>query len=325
MLRTGMRSRTASAVLAALCALGLHLAYGSAGASEYNAQDLFDYYAYDASQPLNATEELVENTFFHYRYAVTYQSVHGETVTGNLIVPKSFWAGPGPYPAMLFLHGYGGSSEIDGWLSDLIYLVEIIYGEPYIIFAIDAQYHGYRQVPGRDMFSLNYIQDRAGLATTVIDERRALDYLQSRSDVQDDELHLIGVSMGGILGALTMAVDHRLDAASLIVAGGDWTELVSNSTLPPAYPMREALNDHYETIPSLMDVVDPVNLIIFASPEVALQMHNGTLDTTVPTGQQLFDAAGQPKEIYWYFADHFTIALYFLTIMDRTLDWFSAY
>ncbi len=294
-----------------------------ARASEYSPEDLFTYYDYDPAQPLNATEQLIETTFFHTRYAITYQSVHGETVTGNLIVPQPFWAGPGPYPAMLFLHGYGGSSEIEGWLSDLIYLMEIIYGEPYVIFAIDAQYHGQRSEPGRDIFSVNFIQDRAGLATTVIDERRALDYLLTRSDVIPDELHLIGVSMGGILGALTMSVEHRLDAASLIVAGGNWTELVSSSQLPPAIPMREALNEHYETIPRYFDMVDPVNLIPFASPDVALQMHNGTLDNIVPTGQQLFDAAGEPKEIYWYYADHITIALYIFTIMDRTLNWFE--
>ena len=292
-------------------------------ATDYNLDDLFDFYDYDPSQPLNATEELIESTFFHDRYAVAFESVHGETVTGNLIVPKAFWAGPGPYPTILYLHGYGGSSTIEGWLSDLIYLIEIIHGDPYVIFAIDAQYHGERSVPGRDIFSLNFIQDRAALATTVIDERRAVDYLLTHPDVQGDEIHLLGVSMGAILGALTMSVEHRLDAASLIVGGGNWTELVSASQLPPAIPMREALNEHYETIPRYFDPVDPINLIAFASPNVALQMHNGTLDDIVPTGQQLYDAAGPPKEIYWYLADHYTIILYSLTIVDRSLNWFE--
>lgn len=308
-----------------LASLLLILAPPFASSSDYNFDDMIAYYEYDPLQPLNATEDLIETTFFHNRYYVTYESVHSETVTGNLIVPNPLWAGPGPYPAMLFLHGYGGSASIEGWLSDLIYLMEIIYGEPYVILAIDAQYHGDRSVPGRDMFSLNFFQDRAGLATTVMDERRALDYLQSHPDVIDDELHLVGISMGAILGAMTMSVDHRLDAASLIVGGGNWTELISASQLPPAIPMREALNDHYETIPRLMDMVDPVNTIINASPQVALQMHNGTFDVTVPTGQQLFDAAGPPKEIHWYFADHYTIILYSLDIIGRTLDWFDTY
>jgi len=296
---------------------------GLSTATDYNLDDLFDYYNYDASQPLNATENLVESTFFHDRYAVTFESVHGETVTGNLIVPKAFWAGSGPYPAILFLHGYGDSSAIEGRLINLIYLIEIIYAEPYVIFAIDAQYHGERSVPGRDIFSLNFIQDRAGLATTVIDERRAVDYLLTHPDVQGDEIHLLGVSMGAILGALTISVEHRFESASLIVGGGNWTELVSASQLPPAIPMREALNEHYETIPRYFDPVDPINLIAFASPEVALQMHNGTLDNIVPTGQQLHDAAGPPKEIYWYLADHYTIILYSLTIVDRSLNWFE--
>jgi dipeptidyl aminopeptidase/acylaminoacyl peptidase len=311
------------AVFLAACILLLPLQTGQS--SDYNFEDMIAYYDYNPAQPLNATEDLIESTFFHDSYYVTFESVHGETVTGNIIVPKALWAGPGPYPAMLYLHGYGGSASIEGWLSDLIYLMELIYGDPYVILAIDAQYHGDRSVPGRDLFSLNFTQDRAGLATTVIDERRALDYLQSHPDVIDDELHLIGISMGAILGALTMSVDHRLDAACLIVGGGDWTELVSNSQLPPAIPMRDALNDHYETLPRLMDMVDPVNTIINASPEVALQMHNGTYDVTVPTGQQLFDAAGPPKEIHWYFADHYTIVLYSLDIVGAALNWFETY
>lgn len=311
--------------LLALVVLTAGLTLATACASEYNSEDLYDYYNYDAGQPLNAVTTYTSSTFFHTQYHVTYTGAHGETVHGNLIVPNWFWAGPGPYPAVLYLHGYGMTSEIQGFLSDIIYLMEIVYGEPYVIFAIDAQYSGQRSVPGRDIFSLNFIQDRAALATTVIDERRALDYLLTRPDVQADQLHLIGISMGGILGALTMSVEHRLKAASLIVAGGNWTELISNSTLPPAYPMREALNGHYEIIPRDFDMVDPVDLIANASPYVALQMHNGTLDTIVPTGQQLYDAAGPPKEIYWYTADHITIALYAMTIMDRTLTWFGQY
>lgn len=317
-----MRSLLGSLIVATIITCATFL---SASATDYNLEDILGYYDYDPSQPLNATEELVESTFFHNILAVTFESVHGETVTGTLVIPKTLWAGPWPYPAILYLHGYGGSSSIEGWLSDLIYMLEIVYGEPYVIFAIDAQYHGARSVPGRDIFSLNFTQDRSALATTVMDERRALDYLLTRPEVQQDELHLLGISMGGILGALTMSVEPRLDAASLIVAGGNWTELISSSELPPAYPMREALNDHYETIPRFFDMVDPVNTIINASPDVALQMHNGTQDVTVPTGQELFDAAGEPKEIYWYNADHYTIALYSLTIIGRSLDWFAAH
>ncbi|TKJ40642.1 hypothetical protein CEE37_06675 [candidate division LCP-89 bacterium B3_LCP] len=311
--------------LSSTAIVSLMLIGSIACASEYNFEDLIAYFDYDASQQLNATQNFLEGTFFHDQYEVTFQSVHGETVTGSLTIPKPLWAGPGPYPAMLYLHGYGGSATVDPLLSDLIYLLELTYGEPYVIFAIDAQYHGSRSVPGRDMFSLNFVQDQAALATTVIDERRAIDFLESHPDVIADEIHLMGISMGAIIGALTMSVDHRPDAACLIVGGGNWTELVSASQLPPAIPMREALNDHYETIPRYFDVVDPVNTIINASPHVALQMHNGTQDVTVPTGQQLFDAAGEPKEIFWYSANHYTIVLYSFTIVGAALDWFSTY
>ncbi|MFH1862724.1 MAG: alpha/beta fold hydrolase [bacterium] len=313
-----------SGFLLLLCFFAL-LRSPPASATEYNFSDLLAFYDYDPSQPLNATENLVETTYLHKRYDITFQSVHGETVTGILIKPQWYWAGFGPFPVIMYLHGYGGSSTIDEWVNDILYVVEILSAEPYIILAIDAQYHGGRSVPGRDMFSLNFTQDRTGLATTVMDERRAVDYLQSRPDVIPDQIHLIGVSMGALLGAMTISVEHRFAAAALIVGGGNWTELVSNSQLPPAIPMREALNDHYETIPRYFDMVDPVILIPNASPHVALQMHNGTLDDVVPTGQLLYDAAGPPKQIYWYTADHYTIALYAIDIIQRSLDWFAQY
>lgn len=293
--------------------------------SGYTVEDMLAYFDYDSTQPLNATQNWTESTFFHDVYAVTFESVHGETVTGNLVIPKPLWAGPGPYRTILYIHGYGMDSSIDGFLSDVIYIMEILLGEPYCIFAIDAQYAGLREVPGRDIFSLNFLEDRSALATTVIDNRRAIDFLMQNPDVQHDEINVLGISMGSIIAAMLISVDQRMDAASLIVGGGDWTELISNSDLPPAGPMREAMNYHFEVIPRYFDMVDPINLIANASPQVALQMHNGTNDTTVPTGQLLYDAAGEPKQIYWYNASHYTIVLYTYDILSRTVDWFEQY
>ena len=54
----------------------------SAPATQYNLDDLFDYYDYDPSQPLNSTEQIIESIFFHDLYAVTFQSVH--------LVPQTF-------------------------------------------------------------------------------------------------------------------------------------------------------------------------------------------------------------------------------------------
>jgi len=188
---------------------------------------------------------------------------------------------------------------------------------------LDAQYHGDRSVTGRDMFSQNFVQDRNGMAQTVVDYRRAIDYLETRSEIESQNAFVMGISMGGIIGGIVASVEGRAHATSLIVAGGDWEELVSNSDLPPAEPMREALNGHYEVIPRYFGIVDPIHTVHQISPR-PLQMHNGIYDTTVPTEQALFDAALEPKEIFWYPASHYTIVLYTWDILNRSLDLFDA-
>jgi cephalosporin-C deacetylase-like acetyl esterase len=293
-------------------------------AAAYTREDIKAFYDYSPGQPLEATAELVEQTLLHRQYHVTFKSIHGETVPALLTVPIGLFPWT-KWPCIVYLHGYGMDKEMQGWVADLLAIIEFLSLEDrYAIMAIDAQYHGEREEYGRDVFSLNFLQDRNALAGTVIDNRRAIDYLLTRDDIQPQQIHVLGISMGGILGGLLASVDDRVKATSLIVGGGDWATLVSESDLEPAGPMREALNGHYEMIPAWFDPVDPVNTAQLISPR-ALQMHNGLYDTTVPTGQELFDAALEPKEIYWYPADHFGITRHAWDIITRSLDWFGRY
>ncbi|MFH1862723.1 MAG: hypothetical protein ABH878_07920 [bacterium] len=296
----------------------------SAESTEYNLEQLLAFYDYDTSQALNPVETFVDSFQHFTQYHITFQSAHDETVTSYLFLPRPELFGPPPYPAILYLHGYGGDKEMDSLyievLGNLLWTLE----QPYALMGLDAQYHGEREVPDRDMYSLNFVQDRGGLAQTIIDHRRAIDYLATRGDMDLSQIHVMGGSMGGILGGILIGAEPRIVAASLIVGGGDWTQLVALSALPPAYPMREALNHHYETLPRYFDPVDPMYLIGFAAGRGAVQMHNGIYDTIVPTGQILFDAAGEPKEIYWYPCGH-DVGDYYEEILAHTLRWFSEY
>jgi hypothetical protein len=93
----------------------------------------------------------------------------------------------------------------------------------------------------------------------------------------------------------------------------------------PIVMLRYAMNRHYETVARFLDPVDPVVLIPKASPGTAIQMHSATEDMLVPTGQLLFDAANEPKEIYWYDATHTSIGQYKQIICERTFRWFEAH
>lgn len=56
--------------------LAVGLLIHSAPATEYNLDDIFTYYDYNPSQPLNSIEQIIESTFFHDLYAVDRQSGH---------------------------------------------------------------------------------------------------------------------------------------------------------------------------------------------------------------------------------------------------------
>jgi dienelactone hydrolase len=56
----------------------------------------------------------------------------------------------------------------------------------------------------------------------VKDLARSIDYLETRADIDSDKLAYYGVSWGGAMGAVIPAVEKRLKASVLYVAGLDF-------------------------------------------------------------------------------------------------------
>ena len=59
----------------------------------------------------------------------------------------------------------------------------------------------------------------AGIAWTGAKPNRALDYLETRADIQHERIAYFGISWGGILGPILSALEPRLKVA-VFVAGG---------------------------------------------------------------------------------------------------------
>ena len=112
-------------------------------------------------------------------------------MTAIVTVPKKFSP---PYPAVVLLAGSGGHKDTDylRMSSDMLSTLG------YATLSIDAQYHGDRTRPGRtgDIHLINSTTNRDAWVQTVIDLRRAVDYLQSRSDVDGKKIGYLGFSQG---------------------------------------------------------------------------------------------------------------------------------
>jgi dienelactone hydrolase len=121
-------------------------------------------------------------------------------------------------PAVIVLHGTGGSKDAESIRPWLIHLAK----RGILAFALDARYHGERA--GDAKGSEAYVaaitkawqtksgekQEHPFYYDTCWDIWRAVDYLETREDIDPQRIGMIGISMGGIETWLAAAVDERV-------------------------------------------------------------------------------------------------------------------
>jgi len=254
-------------------------------------------YAYDKT-PLDATIEQIDTTDDWIRQRVTFDAAYG---TGRAIVylylPRNTMP---PYHAVLFFPGSIGFffHSIDQ-VSPLSWDF-IMKGGRAVVYPV------YRGILDRRTAQLPSDQPsetvtyRDYVISWAQDLSRSIDYLETRDDIRTDDLGYYGISWGGRMGPLVLAVEPRLKAAVLNVAG-----LKFQRALPEADPFNFA---PHVTIPVLM--------------------LNGLYDQYFPleTSQNpLFRLLGTPasrKRHVVYEAGHMVPRT--LTITE-TLDWFDRY
>lgn len=132
-------------------------------------------------------------------YKVEMQSWEGVTVRGWLEVPKK----RGKYPALLRVPGYGSNKKPIDKYDDLI------------VFSFNIRSHGDSD-PGKEADTDMWIRglhsaDEYYYRGAYLDCIRAVDFLASRKDVDQDRIAVWGGSQGGGLSFATAALDPRID------------------------------------------------------------------------------------------------------------------
>lgn len=305
-----------------ICFFIIHISgYAGEDVSFYSEQNILDFYNYDKTQPFDAVMDTVGMAAINHVINVTFTSIHNERIPAKLWMPK--WAAEdAKAPLIFWLHGYGGNKHID----DNVFWGLSSLGCAFM--TLDAQYHGDRRDPDKAMYSLDLVQDRYALAQTVIDYRRAIDFISQFPNIDTTRIGILGGSMGGIVGAMLDGVDQRIKVSVIIVGAGHWSEMLKLSDHETAPALRQYLHGHYSMIDRLLMPVDPLTLIHRVSH---IQMHNGTEDMTVPypMAVELFQKASEPKHFYAYEGhDHESILSDFMTsivLIQRAIRWFEKY
>lgn len=269
--------------------------YAAGGAPEMWPVE--NFYAYDTALPFNASEKPDRETGGYTVYHLEFDSRHGKRVYAYYSLPKN---AVGPYPLVLMMSGYGGSRNM------LFQGVEQLSARGYAAMALDAEYHGDRKTPGKNMYSKLAYSSRDAMIQTVIDYMRGIDYMARREDIDADRIGYIGGSMGGIIGAALAAVEPRLRATALAVGGADWGYLLEHSVVAQALGLNTGEHPldagHFRRV---VTPADPINLAHLISPRPVLML-NAKHDVLVNPGSNrlLFNRLKEPRKIIWFDEGH---------------------
>jgi dienelactone hydrolase len=178
------------------------------------------FYQYDPQIPLDArVVKRDEGAPTYVREKIVLTGGRGDRVPGWLLLPKD---GARPFPVVIILDGWMGTK--DRWWADDTWpqggrLTKALAAAGLAALVLDTQFHGERASAIGYQPVEEYVCDRCPNARremtveTVVDYRRALDYLATRDDVDRRRIGAIGFSMGGLMTFALSAVDERIRAA----------------------------------------------------------------------------------------------------------------
>ena len=250
------------------------------------------YYKYDHDLPLLDSVRQIRDTTSYSLYYITYRSVHDQRVTGLLSVPKDI---DQPIPVVILLHGLGDNKTVDY----ITYGNQALLKAGYAVMRIDICNHGDRHTYDYDFDLIGGYRywSRDMVAQTVFDLRRAIDFIETRKELDPDHIGFFGISLGGITGTIFCGVDKRIKAPVIVLAGGQLNLMFGKKAL--SQDTRDFLS-----------FIDPINYVAMISPRPLL-MINASNDDVVPpiTSKILYKRAKKPKKIIWYPAKHHTLPI----------------
>ena len=251
-------------------------------------------YAYDRSDLKAVVESTDDSSEFWKQERISYAAAYGnERIVAHLFLPKN--AKP-PYQTVVYFPHSGGEFLRSFQQSEMNYLGFIVKGGRALLFPM---YKGtYERRLERPPDGPNARRDLT--IQRMKDLQRSVDYVETRSDLDRQRLAFFGVSLGGRLGAIALALEPRF-ATAVLWSGG----FRSTPTLPE---------------------IDEINF----APRVRtpVLMLNGRDDFTFPieTAQvPMFKLLGTPeadKRHTLYDGGH---VFPFARIMKDSLEWLDRY
>jgi dienelactone hydrolase len=264
-------------------ALFVALAAGCGGGDKSSVPSQFSY---DDSRALDVQDKPTSLSTNEVRVDDISFSGPGDTrLNAYVLVPSN---SEGRHPAVIYAHGAGGDRQ------ELLDEARQMAEKGAVTLTLDMVYSSARARPLPP--GMAGVRENSRLEQQAVKEvRRAVDLLQSRDDVEDDEIGYVGWSQSARMGALISGVEHRIKAFDLIAGGA----------APVSEYVKYAPVDLQEELETILRRTDPIHFVGLAKPSELL-FQDGRQDEIVPAAalKELAGAGSEPKEVRWYKSGH---------------------
>jgi dienelactone hydrolase len=241
--------------------------------------------------------------------------VHAEYFAPTSFSPKR--------PAVIVLHILGADFPLSR------YMAARLADRGVAALFVKLPYYGERRPGGegqrpKRFLSADVERSVSAMRQAVCDVRRAAVWLAARPDVDTMRIGVAGISLGGIVSSLAVAVDPAIREGAFLLAGGDLASILWE--MPEGAAYRKEWIESGRTKQDLKALTEPFDPLTYANrlKGKRLLMFAGKVDEVVPPAATLllWEAAGRPS-IHWCDCGHYSAVAYLLPGIRQTVEFFA--
>ena len=204
----------------------IYYAFFTLDTENLTTEQIVDSYNYTPVEHMDFELNELDDRLFEF----SYTTFDGSKVKGQINYPQEV---KDKYPVLIGLHAMGRSYP--RWWTDSINgrptvtqvnkITQQALQKGYVVIAIDARYHGSRKVADKPlssiMFDVNFLGDKTDyvemMSHTIVDHRVLIDWIEQQKQLDINNVHVAGYSMGGQSSLLLAGVDKRVSNVLAIV------------------------------------------------------------------------------------------------------------
>lgn len=166
---------------------------------------------YDRNLPFDVDVVERREVANYVREKIVFSSTHDERVIGYLALPKT---GKKPFPCLVTVHAHDNLGKDR---DDMEMLRRRFTEKGYAVLALDSKYYNERHHKGQTVYDMRGqgFRRRDANLQTIVDYRRALDFLGTRSEIDTSRIGVFGGSMGSLQAMILVPLEPRIKAVVL--------------------------------------------------------------------------------------------------------------